>query len=101
LLFQTGVNDITSDLQKDIQRMDDRLTQLQGGIENHNFPSAQLSRPYPQTHADSRRRRLHSPSGWSSINHTWTTCLASKRLGDNKWTNTSNRWANLPRSSQR
>jgi len=36
LLFQTGVNDITSDLRKDIQRMDDRLTQLQGSLENHN-----------------------------------------------------------------
>ena len=36
LLFQTGVNDITSDLQKDIQRMDDRLAQLQGSLEHHN-----------------------------------------------------------------
>jgi len=36
LLFQTGVNNITSDLQKDIQRMDDRLTQLQGSLEQHN-----------------------------------------------------------------
>lgn len=36
LLFQTGVNNITSDLQKDIQRMDDRLTQLQGSLEHHN-----------------------------------------------------------------
>ena len=32
LLFQMGVNDITSDLQKDIQRMDDRLAQLQGSF---------------------------------------------------------------------
>ena len=36
LLFQTSVNDITSDLQKDIQRMDDRLAQLQGSLEHHN-----------------------------------------------------------------
>ncbi len=36
LLFQTGVNDITSNLQKDIQRMDDRLAQLQGSLEHHN-----------------------------------------------------------------
>jgi len=36
LLFQTGVNDITSNLQKDIQRMDDRLAQLQGSLEQHN-----------------------------------------------------------------
>ena len=35
-LLQASVNNITSDLKKDIQRMDDRLAQLQGSLQHHN-----------------------------------------------------------------
>ena len=101
LLFQTCVNDITSNLQKDIQRMDDRLAQLQGSLEKHNSSfstaittmSTNTCRLTEETSALSARVVEHQSH--------WTTCFALKKLGDNKWTITSNRWANLPCSSRR
>jgi hypothetical protein len=100
-LFQKNVDDITTDLSKDIQRMDNRLAQLTGSLQHHNSSFITAIK----TISTNTSRLAEETSALSvqvvNINHTWNTCLASKKLGDSKWTITSNRWANLPRSSWR